>query len=165
MASHITHNQAEEELQTLWGHTFKWTSQHASVDQIQSMLHTYDSIANNALDRIDEISPPGFEGWKCPSSIGKGQRDVYSVLQNHAKDDKVLEEFWNLITTVPDWVDWDQIGRGQKVAYQYFGQIALGVSLPGFNETNSSFLSNSFLNSFCSNLSLAVWVFGEWPRL
>ncbi len=55
------------------------------------------------------------------------ERDLYALLKEHASSDEVLGKLWNQVSTVPDWVDWDQIARGQRVVYQYHGQMLSGV--------------------------------------
>jgi hypothetical protein len=52
------------------------------------------------------------------------KRDLYALLHDHAFDDEKLGQLWNEVNTVPDWVDWDQIARGQDVFYRY-GGVAL----------------------------------------
>ncbi|GAA84522.1 tat pathway signal sequence [Aspergillus luchuensis IFO 4308] len=41
------------------------------------------------------------------------------MLKDHAKDDRKLSELWAQVNTVPDWVDWQQIKRGQEVFFRY----------------------------------------------
>ena len=109
----------------IWGHKFVWTAQHPEFEEVHRMLYTYDKLGNDALDRIDALSPPKpKDGTKCPMS----QRDLYTLLGEHSKDDGVLGKLWNEVNTVPDWVDWEQIERGQRVVFQYNGQMLLGVS-------------------------------------
>lgn len=107
------------------GHDFIWTHQHPRIKDIEKMLHTYDELAMEALDRIDAISPPGpKDGRKCPMS----QRDLYALLKEHSQSDEVLGKLWSEVNTVPDWVDWEQISRGQRLVYRYHGQMLAGVS-------------------------------------
>jgi hypothetical protein len=49
-------------------------------------------------------------------------------LRDHAEDDPKLNELWTEINTVPEWVDWDQIQRGQDVFFRYGLPILNAVS-------------------------------------
>ncbi|KAF5017269.1 hypothetical protein F66182_10820 [Fusarium sp. NRRL 66182] len=111
----------------VWDHKFNWTSDHQTAPEIAHYLYSYDKLATDALDRLDDISPPTSKGWKCPHGSGPGQRDLYDLLQKHADSDEVLGQLWKEVSTVPEWVDWDQIQRGQRVVYQFSGQILFGL--------------------------------------
>lgn len=117
-----------DDARIVWGHKFNWTTDHKIAPEIAPLLYSYDKLATEALDRLDDISPPKSKSWKCPHGAGEGQRDLYALLQKHAGDDEVLGKLWKEASTVPEWVDWDQIERGQRVVYQFSGQILLGVS-------------------------------------
>jgi hypothetical protein len=53
-------------------------------------------------------------GWNLVQAlhtfVGQGIAGIY-----HAEEDPKLNELWTEINTVPEWVDWDQIQRGQDV--------------------------------------------------
>ncbi|KAI8947412.1 hypothetical protein F4801DRAFT_605552 [Xylaria longipes] len=105
-----------------WGVKFKWTSKHTTPQQLESLIHSYDTVATEAVERSDEIilppdakSPPKAEGEK------KTCRDTYELMQEHASKDEKIGKLWSEINTVPEWVDWDQIERGQKVFFRYGG--------------------------------------------
>ncbi|EPE30649.1 hypothetical protein GLAREA_03616 [Glarea lozoyensis ATCC 20868] len=51
----------------------------------------------------------------------KKKRDLYELLKDNASEGGALGELWDQVNTVPDWVDWDQISRGQDVFYRYGG--------------------------------------------
>lgn len=142
---------ADGQTQSRYGFTWKWSALHPTESEIRSMLYSYDELASEALDRLDVLSPPTpsrpqshpqsqpqtqpqdqaqsqSQGQDCPFS---GQRDLYDLLQKHAGDDPVVGRLWDEVSTVPDWVDWDQLARGQEVVRQYYGQILLGVSSSG----------------------------------
>lgn|SRR5687767_7100089 len=152
---------AEPDEDIVYGHKFKWTSIHPSEADISHLLYSYDELATTALDRLDEIAPPETKGWRCPHAEGPGQRDLYALLQKHAAEDPVLEKLWEEVTAVPDWVDWEQIARGQRLLYKYSGQVLFGVShsLPVFTSTRQMVteLTTSNLNSFFSKPSSEVW--------
>ncbi|RFN51554.1 latex clearing protein [Fusarium flagelliforme] len=111
----------------VWGHKFNWTSQHQTGPEINHLLYSYDKLATEALDRLDYFSPPSTKGWKCPHGSGPGQRDLYQLLKQYSDSDEVLGQLWKEASTVPEWVDWEQIERGQQVVYQFSGQILFGL--------------------------------------
>lgn len=49
-------------------------------------------------------------------------------MKEHAETDETLQKFWKQVTTVPDWVDWEQIERGQDVFYRYGGANLTGLA-------------------------------------
>ncbi|KAK3177583.1 hypothetical protein K4F52_009634 [Lecanicillium sp. MT-2017a] len=105
------------------GHEFVWTDQHPRIKDIRKMLHTHDLLASDALDRIDVLSPPGNEATNgCPMA----KRDMYALLEQYSVSDETIGKLWNQVTEIPHWVDWEQICRGQKLVYQYHGQMQLG---------------------------------------
>lgn len=108
-----------------YGYKFQWTAQHPPIKDVQKMLRTYDMLANDVLDRLDELSPPvGQRPKGCPMQ----SRDTYNLVKRYANSDKTVGRLWRQVTEVPDWVDWEQIRRGQKLVYQYHTQIQLSVS-------------------------------------
>lgn len=115
-----------------WGYTFEWIDGlHSSVEQLHSIMLNYDKLVDECLDRLDEISPPGSARTESTGSTDTKtpKRDLYSLLEKHAKDDPKLDELWSEINTVPDWVDWEQIKRGQEVFFRY-GTPILNVVSP-----------------------------------
>jgi hypothetical protein len=55
-------------------------------------------------------------------------RDLYAILKANVENDDLLQEFWTDVNTVPDWVDWAQIERGQDVFYRYGGACLTGLA-------------------------------------
>ncbi|OAA36804.1 tat pathway signal sequence [Beauveria brongniartii RCEF 3172] len=107
-----------------YGHGFVWTDEHPQIKDVERMLYTYDKLANDALDRIDVLSPPGNKAAEgCPMS----HRDMYKLVEQYSESDETIGKLWRQVTDIPDWVDWEQIQRGQKVVYQYHAQMLLGL--------------------------------------
>jgi hypothetical protein len=65
--------------------------------------------------------------WHRRSYLHYASRGVVGVIAHHA-DDAVLQELWDQVTTVPDWVDREQIGRGQDVFHRYVGPSIIGLT-------------------------------------
>ena len=111
------------------------------------MKYSYDVLAEDCLRRLDDISPP--EGAALPRNISKipaetkpsdttpakkeneqvpSPRDLYALLRDHANVDEKLGQLWQEVNTVPDWVDWAQLARGQDVFYRYGGAALTGLA-------------------------------------
>ncbi|KAI3319212.1 hypothetical protein HD806DRAFT_296288 [Xylariaceae sp. AK1471] len=114
-----------------WGVRFKWTSEHLTPKQLEPMIYTYDTVATEAVEKLDEIVPPPYamspphdeniEGAIKPNGEKKPRRDLYELMQEYAPKNKKIGKLWIEINTVPEWVDWEQIERGQKVFFRYGG--------------------------------------------
>lgn len=126
------------------------TDDHLTPEQCQPLKYSYDTIAEEVLDRLNEISPPndkqlprqsarhsavGTQGNKEENEGSEGtakpklpQRDLYELLKTHAETDELLQRFWHDVNVVPDWVDWEQIQRGQDVFYRYGGACLTGLA-------------------------------------
>ncbi|GKT56955.1 tat pathway signal sequence [Colletotrichum tofieldiae] len=121
-----------EEWRSVWDYWFKWTDEHFTGDDLRPMIYTYDELGAKALDRLDEISPakkpppPGEKTDAAPDP--KPHRDLYALLRDNAESDEVLGKLWTEVTTVPDWVDWAQIERGQQVFLRYAGPAIFAVN-------------------------------------
>lgn len=121
------------------GYTYEWTPEHLGKEQLRPLTFSYDVLGAECLDRLDAISPPGStrpapkspvrdDTAEAPSSQDVGsnknrspRRDLYALLEQHHATDPKLNALWTQIHTVPSWVDWDQIKRGQDVFYRYGG--------------------------------------------
>ncbi|KAF4551987.1 Hypothetical protein D9617_11g008340 [Elsinoe fawcettii] len=134
-----------------YGYIFEWTDDHLTDEQCRPFRHTYDELADRALDRLNEISPPQKvqlprnstreesiaeadkkeSTKKTPDQDEKPKappRDLFVLLRDNWRGDPVLTDLWEQITHVPDWVDWDQIARGQDVFYRYGGANLTGLA-------------------------------------
>ncbi|KAH6722032.1 hypothetical protein BKA61DRAFT_166520 [Leptodontidium sp. MPI-SDFR-AT-0119] len=119
----------DENTRHVWGYTFQWTPRHMSPEEMHQMKFSYDVLGEECLDRLDEISPP-ITGEiprnrsrlppKEPAEPAL-KRDLYALLRDNASSDENLSQLWKEVNTIPDWVDWDQIARGQDVFYRYGG--------------------------------------------
>lgn len=78
-------------------------------------------------------------------------------MQDHAEDDEILGQLWREINTVPTWVDWEQIARGQDCFYRYGGP-ALSMYFSRFRSLGLSIcatLEGQVLTSKSSSAGLA----------
>lgn len=134
-------------LRSTWGYTFEITDEHPTPEQCQPLKHSYDVIAEQVLDRLNEISPPIQKQLPrnksqftkaVPDELKTDEtdatapkvpaRDLYAILKDHAETDELLQRFWKDVNEVPEWVDWKQIERGQDVFYRYGGACLTGLA-------------------------------------
>ena len=99
------------------------------------MKYSYDVLGEEALNSLDMISPPLSNELPRNQSRAPGQkgetkpkRDLYALLKGYHTQDPKLEELWKEVNAIPDWVDWEQISRGQEVFYRYGGVALTAVS-------------------------------------
>jgi hypothetical protein len=151
-------------MQSAWGYEFEWTEDHLTPEQIHRLKHSYDVLAEECLDILNEISPPqknalprNSEQQPAPTTVVEGekeikdearvpkstvvgneeekteqapvpQRDLYALLKEHHSSNPKLDQLWREVNTIPEWVDWDQIARGQDVFYRYGGPALTGLT-------------------------------------
>lgn len=120
-----------------WGYTFQWTPGHMTEEQMHPLKFSYDVLGEECLNILDEISPP--VRMELPRSQGKMKvdRDLYAILRDNRSEHEKLAELWQQVNTIPDWVDWEQIARGQDVFYRYGGLALTGVRLLSFHFISS----------------------------
>lgn len=101
-----------------WDYSFEWTPQHRPGSELEPWIRTCDTLADEANEVLDSLPA---------SSEDPTKRDRYALLRdNHAQDSK-LEELWNQINTVPEWVDWEQIQRGQDLFWRHLVPVTNAV--------------------------------------
>ncbi|KAF2114669.1 hypothetical protein BDV96DRAFT_613265 [Lophiotrema nucula] len=144
MAWYTAFRRRTENTRHCWGYEFEWTPEHLTAEQCEPLKHSYDVLGEECLDRLNAISPP--EKNELPRSHSQEQspleetdaekkeglplprRDLYSLLKEHHASDPKLRELWVEVNTIPDWVDWEQIERGQDVFYRYGGPALTGLT-------------------------------------
>ncbi|KAI1873393.1 hypothetical protein JX265_005015 [Neoarthrinium moseri] len=111
----------------VYGYKFRWGSLHQSPEELHPLIYTYDTVASDAVEALDELVPPAPTGPRkdiqeaVEPQDTKRHRDLYALVQKHAKVDERVGKLWDEINAVPEWVDWEQIDRGQKVFWRYGG--------------------------------------------
>jgi len=78
----------------------------------------YDTLASKAFEQL--------------LKSGTASHDLYTHLAQQNESDPNLKELWDQATSVPPWVDWAQLRRGQIVFNRYIIPIALGFAFQGF---------------------------------
>ncbi|KAJ9608104.1 hypothetical protein H2200_007092 [Cladophialophora chaetospira] len=146
----------DENTRTCWGYTFQLTPKHLTLEQAQPMKYTYDVLGEECYDILDQISkqqPPQVPAEKAsesgppnsPASQGpnspttapselppthrsKPKRDLFLLLRDNHSSNPKLRQLWEEATTIPSWVDWAQIARGQDVFYRYGAATLTGLA-------------------------------------
>ena len=115
-----------------------------TLDQMNPMKQSYDMLGEKALERLDSISPPpsaalprnairdevkpALNSHSTGEQPPGGKRDLYVLLRQNAFNDGALHQLWAEASTVPSWVCWDQIARGQDCFYRYGGPVLTGLA-------------------------------------
>ncbi|KAI1827716.1 hypothetical protein F4861DRAFT_492277 [Xylaria intraflava] len=127
---------AEEKIgsiQRSGSYAFEWTDLHLPREKTDPLRYEYDTLAAKALERLQAIAKKkGF------SDDPRKRPDLYQLLAEHHADHEDLERFWVQLHTVPDWVDWEQLERGQRFFYRYAAANLMGFALQGFVGENSA---------------------------
>jgi len=122
-----------------WGYTFQLTANHLTEEEMHPMKHSYDTLGDAALKVLDRISPPPNSALprnsvRDASSQGvvekltEPKRDLYILLRDNASNNETLNQLWQEVNSVPPWVCWEQIARGQDCFYRYGGPILTGLA-------------------------------------
>lgn len=137
-----------DECFSCWGYTFELTKDHLSVDESEPLKHSYDTLAEDCLAVLDKICPPPDRSALPRSSASQYDpniaslhtaaseasaaptppRDLYAALRDNHESNPKLARLWKELQTVPEWVDWEQIARGQDVFYRYGGACLTGLA-------------------------------------
>ena len=133
-------------IRSCWGYHFELTDDHLSEEQSEPLKHSYDVLGEECFERLEAISPaarPGILPRNSSASVNAAQiqpskenekkisspkRDLFQLLREHKDNDPKLQQLWLEVTTIPDWVDWNQIERGQDVFYRYGGASLVGLA-------------------------------------
>ena len=97
----------------LWDHQFEWTEHHRSPQQLAPLRHQSDTLADRAFLELNLLP----------------KQDAFTSLERAILDPRntACIELWNEANHVPEFVDWDQIERGQDVFYKYAGAALTGL--------------------------------------
>lgn len=118
-----------------WGYSFTWTEKHLSPEETEPLRQQYDTLGASALERLQAIRLENLKESKAKGTFP--QIDFYEILRDHHTEDDILQCFWDETHSVPHWVDWEQIERGQKFFYRYALANIVGFALQGFIAENS----------------------------
>ncbi|KAE8146499.1 hypothetical protein BDV25DRAFT_169839 [Aspergillus avenaceus] len=137
MCSFMTPSPKLGESISKWGYTFTWTDKHPSKEQIEPLRQEYDTLGAIALQRIQSIRSSMLEESKVKGT-SPPTNDHYTILLNHHTEDEILTQFWDECHAVPEWVNWEQLERGQRFFFRYAIANIVGFALQGFVAENSA---------------------------
>lgn len=89
------------DIRKAWGRSFTWSPLHPTPEQQAAIRERWDTLADEALVRLNLV---------------REKRDLYMTLKEDHQTDDVLTKLWSEANDIPEWVDWEQIERGQKVS-------------------------------------------------
>ncbi|EKG10979.1 hypothetical protein MPH_11982 [Macrophomina phaseolina MS6] len=146
-----------ENTRSPWGYTFDLTPEHLSPEQMLPLKYSYDVLGEECLQRLNQISPAQRQARPQTNSEDEAKmdetvdapeekdrslgddtnprrqedpphRDLYALLCENKDKDEKLAQLWQQVNTVPEWVDWEQIKRGQDVFYRYGSAALTGLA-------------------------------------
>lgn len=113
-----------------WDYSFEWTHLHQTAEKLRPLIYTYDSLADECLQRLQVLAESTESQQPSQDNNDKSSRkNLFALLKDNADDDPKLKELWTQVHTVPAWVSWEQIKRGQEVFYRYGLPILNVVSI------------------------------------
>jgi hypothetical protein len=138
-----------------------------SRNTLSRLRQECDELGSKTLDKLLTLSRQTNPTRGCPLP----QKDLYATLVAFHDSDPVLQEFWNQTTTIPSWVNWEEIQRGQLFFYRYAVANIIGFALQGFigepNATSYGNLPVVARSHRVTSLDPARWqrpyIYGESP--
>ncbi|KAJ5192930.1 hypothetical protein N7449_009072 [Penicillium cf. viridicatum] len=112
-----------------------------NISRAEELLPLRQQTDDLAVDAVSRLQAVALKNKKSNTGQCFGRFDMYSVLKEHHGEDSVLQELWENVNAVPEWVDWAQIERGQESLYRYLipnlTRLALQGVLGGIQLFNS----------------------------
>lgn len=111
---------AEKDIHDVWGYKYEFTDLHMTEEQQMPLRYSYDTLGEDVLLRVKDLQmKKAAENGEAVGKAALRKVDLYESLKSIAlsKEDTVVTKFWEHVHTVPKWVDWDQIKRGQDVRH------------------------------------------------
>jgi len=88
-----------------FGSTFTWTDNHLPASRLEPLRRVGDELADNALEALKIKS--GEDAYKALLA--------YVSRPEHEQKSPAPGLLMKQLMTIPEWVDWDQVARGQQV--------------------------------------------------
>ncbi|KAH7016157.1 uncharacterized protein B0I36DRAFT_254466, partial [Microdochium trichocladiopsis] len=114
-------------------HKFRWTEKHWNFEQLDPLRHQYDELGSLVMGILETLARS--QGVQAHN---RRRPDLFALLIQERASDPVLARFWHEINTVPAWVDWAQLARGQRFFYRYVATTIMGFALQGFIGQNAT---------------------------
>jgi hypothetical protein len=99
-------------IRTVYDYKFEKTPDHLSEEVLDKYRLSYDELAAKAIEQLEEKKQERNE-----NSLTQ-KPNPYELLLREAAlgENNIIAEFWDQAHSVPDWVDWNSIERGQNVS-------------------------------------------------
>jgi hypothetical protein len=118
-------NRTDPDMRRCWNYEFRWTPEHLTQEQMQPLRHVMDDLASDCIEPLTLLASQ--DKTLAGSKPDLMKLDMYALLRDNHEKHEALTRLWEQINTVPDWVDWAQIERGQKVYYRYGHSMGIAV--------------------------------------
>lgn len=134
----------DEKTRTCWQYTFQLTPDHFTPDQSDPLKFSYDVLGEECLNVLNDLfpqskyskpkeRPQNENAFATTETNNQAQtqntkRDLFVLLRDNFEKHEKLQQLWAEVNTIPEWVDWDQIARGQDVFYRYGGATLTGLA-------------------------------------
>ena len=118
----ISFGKRDPRSRTFWGYTFLLTNEHLSSQEAQKLRSSCDKLADQALVELKSLtmandsqvySPAWPEAQRDQRHSPNNTPDLFALLRDNAGKNEVLGKLWNEVTSIPEWVDWEQLAAGQ----------------------------------------------------
>ncbi|KAM0257759.1 hypothetical protein ACHAQJ_004210 [Trichoderma viride] len=119
-------------------YSFQWTDLHLPREDTDPLRYEYDQLGSYAVKKLQQIVREKKGDAAATGNLCHGPFDMYATLRDHRTEDETLSKLWEELHTVPEWVDWEQLERGQRFFYRYAAANLMGFALQGFVGQNSS---------------------------
>jgi hypothetical protein len=119
-------------------YTFQWTDLHLPRSKTDPLRDEYDVLGSQTVSKLQALAQKRSETLTNENKQSRRKIDFYEVLQENYNTDNVLSAFWQEVHSVPSWVDWEQLERGQKFFYRYALANLMGFAFQGFVGENSA---------------------------
>lgn len=119
-------NRDEPEMRRCWNYDFRWTSEHLTQEEMRPLRHQMDELASNCIEPLTKLESQHRNSSNSKTDLFN--LDMYALLRDNYKNHESLTGLWEQINTIPEWVDWDQIERGQRVYYRYGHSMSISLA-------------------------------------
>ncbi|KAF9195432.1 hypothetical protein BGZ51_000006 [Haplosporangium sp. Z 767] len=120
-----------------WGNAITWTDNHIPASKLEPLRKIGDELADDALEILK--AKPGQDALELLRE--------YTARPENEQESPAPRKLMEHLVTVPEWVDWEQIRRGQEVYWRYclfishallHYSLAGGFAIPNISKVLSS---------------------------
>jgi hypothetical protein len=136
-----TAEKGDKAVHDVFGYKFSSSPLNPTRDELRQLRSSYDKLSDEAYIKLVEHRQSAPNPDPRPDEIPSEKKhdvagryhDLWEMLKQEGEkgEDQVLTKFWEEVNSIPEWVDWEQIERGQKVFYRYAGPSLVGLAFSG----------------------------------